>query len=217
MAAKNSSRGHGLTAVRTLLRLADSSAPGPSPSFTGSHVLLVFLTIAGSTYVGRKTLSSRSGLGEGATRTVLNRLKREGYVDVIKSGCFLTRTGRQLSKSVSSSISNITSVPRSELTMGEHHAALKLMSAGGRVRSGIEQRDSAIRIGASGATTYKFQSGKFAIPGGSSNCERDFPSPTWLVLKKELSPRNNDVIILCGGQNEAYARLGALAAAASLL
>ena len=101
--------------------------------------------------------------------------------------------------------------------MGDYQAALALRGAAGRVQSGIEQRDSAIRIGASGATTFIIRSGKFTIPGGSLNCERDFPSPTWSVLKGELNPKDNDVVILCGAQDDVSSRLGALAAASTLV
>jgi hypothetical protein len=206
-----------LASIDSLLELASGEAPGPSPSFTPSHILLVFLTIAGSTYVGRQSLASQSRLGEGATRTILKRLKDKGYVGIVKSGCYLTRSGRLLAKSIRSSVSPFASLPHSELTMGEKQAALVLRDAGTRVRSGIEQRDSAIRIGASGATTYVMSSGRFAITGGSSNCERDFPSRAWSVLRRELKPRNGDAVVLCGADDDVSARLGALAAAITLV
>ena len=138
-------------------------------------------------------------------------------MDTIRSGCFLTPRGRLMCKSIASWMSDIVTVPRSELTMGERQAALALKGAGGCMRLGIEQRDSAIRIGATAATTYIIQSGRFTIPGGSTNCEKDFPSTTWSFLKKSLAPKNNDVVILCGAQDEVSAHLGALAAAITLL
>jgi hypothetical protein len=207
----------GAASIRSLLKLADTTSSGPSPSFAGPHILLAFLNIANSSYVGRSPLARRSGLGEGAARTVLKRLKKAGYVDVIRSGCFLTRAGTRLAGSIGSSLSSLVTIPMSTLTMGDHQAALALRGVARNVRSGIEQRDSAIRIGASGATTFIIESGKFTMPGGSSNCEKDFPSPTWSLLKKDLSPKNDDVVILCGGADEASAKLGALAAAMTLL
>jgi hypothetical protein len=197
--------------------LADKVAPGPTPSFTGPHILLVFLSVASSSYVGREPLAKMSGLGEGAARTVLKRLKGSGYVDVIRSGCFLTRSGTRQAASIASTMKGPVTIPRSNLTVGEHQAALVFRRAAGKVRSGIEQRDSAIRAGASGATTYVLEAGKFTMPGGSSNCEKDFPSPAWSVLKRELGPKNGDVVILCGGEGEVSARLGAIAAAVTLL
>ena len=202
--------------VRVILRIAESRAPGPSPSFSGPHVLLMFLTIASSSYVGRKALAERTGLGEGAARTVLGKLKKKGLVGVIRSGCFLTPSGEKLAAAVGSTMSSIVSVPHSALTMGPFQSAIALRDAAGRVRSGIEQRDSAIRMGASGATTYVVKGGKFTMPGGSSDCEKDFPGPAWSVLK-ELAPKNNDVVILCGGHTEVSSNLGLLAAASTLM
>jgi hypothetical protein len=207
----------GLASVGELLNLAHSDSPGPSPSFGGPHILLAFLTIASSSYVGRQTLAAESGIGEGATRTILRRLKEKGYVDVIKSGCYLTRSGKALSRSIRSSMSDIVSIPKSELTMGDYQAALVVREGAKNMRTGIEQRDSAIRIGAEGATTYVMKEGKFTIPGGSSNCERDFPSRAWSQLRKDLRPKNYDAVVLCGAGDDVSARLGALAAATTLL
>ncbi len=207
----------GLTSVNQLLELAAPDARGPAPTFAGPHVLLAFLTIAGSAYIGRKTLGARSGFGEGAARTVLKKLKEGGYVDVIRSGCYLTRSGKTLSKSIHSSISELVDLPPSGLTVGGHQAALLIPGAGRKVHSGIEQRDSAIRIGASGATTYVLRNTKFTIPGGSSNCEKEFPSPAWSQLRRDLKPGNGDAVVLCGADDEVSARLGALAAAITLL
>jgi hypothetical protein len=180
-------------------------------------MLLAFLTIASSAYVGRQTLAAKSRLGEGATRTVIGKLKDGGYVDTIRSGCFLTRSGKSLARSIHSAMSDAITIPRSDLTMGANQAALVLRDAGDRVGSGIEQRDSAIRIGAAGATTYVMKSGRFTIPGGSSNCEKEFPSQAWSYLRRELSPLDGDVVILCGAADEISAKLGALAAAITLL
>jgi hypothetical protein len=210
-------RHDGVRSIRALLMLADRVAPGPAPSFTRPHILLVFLNVASSSYVGREPLAKMSGLGEGAARTVLRRLKGSGYVDVIRSGCFLTRSGTKQAASIASTLKGPVAIPRSNLTVGEHQAALVFRHAADEVRSGIEQRDSAIRAGASGATTYVLEAGKFAMPGGSPNCERDFPSPAWSVLKRGLAPKNDDVVILCGGGDEVSARLGAIAAALTLL
>ena len=206
-----------MASLHSLLDLASVEAPGPAPSFTAPHILLVFLTISASSYVGRQSLAKQCGLGEGAIRTVLKKLIDQGYVGVIRSGCFLTHPGKALAKAMHSSISPLVSVPHSGLTMGESQAALVLKGAGGRVRSGIEQRDSAIRIGASGATTYVMRSGKFTIPSGSSNCEKDFPDRAWGVLRKELGPKDGDAVVLCGAKDEVSARLGALAAATTIL
>lgn len=209
--------GTGSSSIATLLGLADVGAPGPTPSFVGPHILFAFLNIANSSYIGRKPLAEKSGLGEGSMRSILRRLKKKGYVDVIRSGCFLTRSGQRLAASIGSTMSSVLSIPHSSLTMGACQAALALRGSSIKLRSGIEQRDSATRVGASGATTYLIASSRFTMSGGSSDCERDYPSPAWSVLKRELSLKDGDVVILCGGDTDVKARLGAIAAAVTLL
>jgi hypothetical protein len=101
--------------------------------------------------------------------------------------------------------------------MGAHQVAVIVREGGAKVTSGIEQRDSAIRVGAARATTYIIGDGKFTIPGGSLDCERDYPSDVWNILKKGLGPKEGDSVILCGAALPILANLGAVAAAATLL
>jgi Domain of unknown function (DUF4443) len=200
-----------------LLRLADRRSPGPSPSFEEAHLLLAFLTIGESGAIGRLALASRSGLGEGAVRTVLKKLREEGFVDSNASGSHLTAGGKRVYLSTLKRLSPMIEVEGSPLTMGRVQVSLAVRDGGRAVRSGIEQRDSAIRVGASGATTYLLKAGKFTVPGGSSDCEKDFPSRTWSVLRRGLRPRDGDSVILCGSESRTSAKLGALAAALTLL
>jgi hypothetical protein len=91
------------------------------------------------------------------------------------------------------------------------------MGSARNLKAGLEQRDAAVKVGAAGASTYIMKSGKFAIPGGSSDCEKDFPSKVWSVLRQQLSPKSGDAVILCGARDETTAKLGALSAALTLV
>jgi hypothetical protein len=190
---------------------------GPAPSFDRAHVLFAFLTIGAAGSIGRQALAKQTGLGEGAIRTVLKRLKEEDYVESDSAGCSLTRSGSRLYGSVSKKISPMVDVTGSELTVGKSQVALVVRSGGRGVRYGIEQRDTAIRVGAAGATTYVIKSGKFAIPGGSADSEKDYPSESWGTLRSELQPKGGDAVIVCGAGDANTARIGCLAAALSLI
>jgi hypothetical protein len=85
------------------------------------------------------------------------------------------------------------------------------------VKSGIEQRDSSIKAGAAGATTYIIRDSKFQMPGSSPDCERDFPSSAWTKLRKELRPEDGDVAIVCGSEDRHTSFIGAISAALTLL
>jgi hypothetical protein len=190
---------------------------GPAPSFDRAHVLFAFLTIGAAGSIGRQALAKQTGLGEGAIRTVLKRLKEEDYVESDSHGCRLTRSGSRLYSTVLKKVSPLIQVTGSELTVGKSQVALAVRSGGRGVRSGIEQRDSAIKMGAAGATTYVIKSWKFTIPGGSTDCEKDFPGEAWGNLRSELKPKDGDAVIVCGASDANTARIGCLAAALSLL
>ena len=179
--------------------------------------MLAFLLIGRSGTIGRHSLAVQTGLGEGAVRTVLKRLREEGFAEADASGCHLTRGGREVYSSLTKKVSPMAAIEGSAFTIGAAQVAVLVRGSGDSVRTGIEQRDSAIGLGAAGATTYVVHGSRFTIPGGSEDCEKDFPSRAWAALRKQLQPRDGDAVILCGSDREDTARLGALAAALTLL
>ncbi len=206
-----------MLSLEGILRLAEGRPKGPSPSFQTAHLFLAFLTIGTERTIGRQALAERSGLGDGAIRTVLKKLREGGYAEANASGSHLTRSGQKVYDDVMTRLSSMVHLEGTNLTMGSAQAALGVRNAGKAVRSGIEQRDSAIAVGAKGATTYVIKGGKFTVPGGSSDCEKDFPSSAWAVIRTKLKPESGDAVILCGAGTTKMATLGALAAALILL
>ena len=200
-----------------LLHITDRKPLGPYPTFDTAHLLLAFITIGQRGRVGRHALASSSGLGEGAIRTVIKRLREEGLATVVPSGCRLSPAGKRVYAALSDKLSPVIEVRSSDLTMGAHQVGVVVRNGGSKVTSGIEQRDSAIKVGAAGATTYIMKNKKFTIPSGSSDCEDDYPSAVWKVLRTELEPGEDDAVILCGAALPILANLGAAAAATTLL
>ena len=192
-------------------------AQGPSPSFEPAHVLLAFMVIGADGVIGRQTLAARSGLKEGSIRTIIRKLRGHGYVGANASGCYLTPEGKKIYGSLLAKVTAVIPLKDSTLTVGPYQVGMAVRGGGRAVRSGIEQRDSAVRSDALGATTYVFKGGRFTMPGGSPDCEKDFPSSSWGGLREELKPKNGDAIIVCGARNETTAQLGALSAALTLL
>ncbi len=200
-----------------LLQIAERPVQGPSPSFERAHLVLAFMTIGESGTIGRQALAARSGLTEGPARTIIKKLRDDGYVEANASGCYLTKEGQRVHAALKSKLTQIVPVGGSKLTIGSSQAGLVVRGGGKSVQSGLEQRDSAIGVGAAGATTFVFGHGKFAIPGGSPDCERDYPGRVWHVLRTELGPRNGDAVVLCGARDDTRAKLGALSAALTLI
>ncbi|HEV2225356.1 MAG TPA: DUF4443 domain-containing protein [Nitrososphaerales archaeon] len=206
-----------MRSLSNLLEISERPIQGPPASFERAHLLLAFLTIGESGVIGRQSLAARSGLGEGAVRTVIKKLKEDGYAGTTTSGCYLTASGKRVFRSTQERFSPIVSLDGSKLTVGDSQVGVAVRGAARNLKAGLEQRDAAVKVGATGASTYIFKSGKFAIPGGSSDCEKDFPSKVWSMLREKLSPKNGDAVVLCGSRDETTAKLGALSAGLSLV
>jgi uncharacterized protein DUF4443 len=206
-----------MQSLSRLLEIAERPVQGPSPSFEKPHLVLAFITIGESGIIGRQALAVRSGLKEGPVRTVLKKLREDGYAKTNASGCYLTDPGKRVYKSLRSRLSPFALLEGSKLTIGAYQVGIVARDGARAVQSGLEQRDSVIRLNALGATTFVIKGGKFVVPGGSSDPEKEFPSRDWSTLRERLDPKNGDAVVVCGAKDETTAKLGALSAALTLL
>lgn len=200
-----------------LIRELGSRDVGPSPTFTMAHIILAIKLIHENKSMGRQALAKSLELGEGATRTILRRLKEMDLIEMSKSGSMLTYKGNSFLQEISKFLFGPFEIPNSTITVGQAQAAIIVRGAGERVKDGILQRDQAVIHGADGATTYIYRNSKFVIPGGSSDCESDYPSDIWSVLREKLQPFDGDVIIASGALSLTRAKLGCIAAALTLV
>ncbi len=206
-----------LAAISSLLRVGTSRGPGPVPTYNSSHVLLAMLAIGKAESIGRHRLAEEAGLGEGAVRTVIKWLKEDGYIEVKSDGCQLTGKGRRAYSELSRLIPRTIELSKTSLSVGKVQVAVLVRKKAGLVKTGIEQRDSAIKAGADGATTYIVRNSRIQVPGSSSDAEKDYPSKAWAELKSGLQPEDGDAVIVCGSGSPNTASLGAINAALTLL
>ena len=194
--------------------VAGPQAPGPLPSFSRIHVLMVLDVLYRSGPMGRASLARAVGLGEGAIRTVLSRLSEAGLVEVSRRGCELTEEGRSLWSAIRSKLLRLGEV-RNAPVEGESLAYV-VRGASHKVRLGVEQRDEAIRAGARGAITLVFKGGKLVMPGISDDVEADYPEfSEEITALAELG--EGDVVVVAFADDLKKAEYGALAAALTLL
>ena len=107
-------------------------------------------------------------------------------------------------------------IPRSELSESEFNFAFLVKNSGQKVKSGIDQRDAAIIAGARKALVVVFRNGHLCIESVSDCIENLYPKAASLILK-ELTPQNDDVIIIAGADSVLKAKRGAFAASWSLI
>jgi predicted transcriptional regulator len=198
-------------------RLAKKIAPAaPFPSFTPAHVFMIIEVIGSSGPIGRTKLSNILELGEGATRTLIKRLQKEGIIKSTKSGCVLTDFGKEIFFDLSSRVSEGLEIPPSPYTLGKFNIAILVKDAAKTIGYGIEQRDAAIKAGALGATTLIYTKDKFIIPGSPEDAFKSSPE-IHKILMERLKPKEGDSIIIGSADDEKSAKLGAKAAALETL
>ena len=196
--------------------IAKKIAPGRSPLFSEAHVIMALDEIESQEYIGRKKLSEKLGLGEGATRTLIRHLEREKLVIISKSGNHLSKKGTQLYSVLRAVISRSIEIPPSSLTIGPINIAVLVRQASSVVKKGLEQRDTAIKAGAKGATTLVYSNGRLTMPGVTGNVFKDIPSIYTTILSR-FEPKENDVIIIGSAEDKRSAELGANMVAIQIL
>jgi len=197
-------------------RITRKIAPGPAPSFNEAHVVKALELIGDYGSVGRIRLSKELGLGEGTTRTLLKHLKNEGMTQSSRSGISFSKDGQKLFSGLQSRLSKGVDVASSPLTVGAFNIAVLVRDSAKAVGSGMEQRDMAIKSGASGATTLVFVSNKLSLPTGEENLFESMPE-LHKTLVTQFNPKENDVIIVGCAENRNLAETGAKMAAIKLL
>ena len=204
-----------MESISLIEKIVRKVAPGRSPSFTEAHVLKALELVSSGSGVGRKRLGELLGLNEGVTRTLLRHLKEANLIEVTRRGMKLREEGKRLLAAFSIFISGGIEVPRSPLTIGPQNFALLVRRAAHRIRSGVEQRDAALKAGALGATTLIFDGEKLTFPGMQEIQPRT--EEVYDLLLSELNPKKGDTIIIGTAVDILSAELGAKTAALELL
>lgn len=204
--------------LQILQTLSRQPSPGPAPAFTHVDVAQAILTIGDEGQIGRIELSRRLGVGEGAIRTIIKHLIQANLIEVAKSGCVLTKRGAPLYKSLRSKVSKVSRVEAKQFALDKVSAAVSVRRVGRFVKKGIEQRDAAIRAGATGACTLVFQGREFSMPMSETEDWRlNQDDPLFQDLRKLFSPDEGDVVVLASAPDKATAEHGAMAAALTLM
>lgn len=182
---------------------------GPTPKFSMYHIWKAYQVIDTQGPVGRKALADILQIGEGSTRTILDKMIREGSVENTRRGAMLTDRGRK--RLETSGI--VTDVIELEgITLGKCNCAVMVRGLVDRVKLGCEQRDEAVRAGAIGATTLVVRDNKIVFPGDGSYPNQESVAP----LRKVFDLLEGDVIIIGSAFTYDTAEKGAVSAALAL-
>jgi hypothetical protein len=198
--------------VRALEKVATRYAPSRLLSFGAVHVLVALQVMQQEGRASRDALCKRLGLGGGAAKTLVKHMKMRGLVETSNGGTRMTARGRAVCQGIISAMPAEMALPKSSVALGRHNYAVLLKEFGFAVGSGIEQRDAAIRMGATGATTLLYREGRFVMPDSSHDPLRKEPALRRELIEK-LQPEEGDAIIIGSADTGRVAELAAKDAA----
>ncbi|MCW3995468.1 MAG: winged helix-turn-helix domain-containing protein [Candidatus Bathyarchaeota archaeon] len=195
--------------------ISGKKAPGPQISFTIFHVFHA-LELLAQKPLGRNKLAEKLNVGDGAVRTIINRLRDAGLIEASKEGCYLTKKGLDVWRQFEAIFPKRIQFAQSELSAAPFNYAFLVKNRGEKVKSAIDQRDAAIIAGARTALVIVFSHGHLCIKSVSDNLEEAYPRAANQILS-ELAPQENDVVIIAGAETALKAKRGAFAASWSLI
>jgi hypothetical protein len=198
--------------MRLLFKIAARYAPSRMLSFDLVHVFKTMQLLAIKERISRSLLIQELALGEGSVKTLVKHMKMEGLIENSNAGMWFTNKGRTVYSKLHSSIPKEMDIPKCSAAVGKFNYAVLVKDIAYAIRSGIEQRDEAIRAGAVGATTMIFRNSRLLIPGTHEDLLRNDQKIHSLILKK-LQPEDNDVIIIGSSENMKTAEMAAKSAA----
>ena len=187
-----------------------SKLGGPVPKFNDYHIWKAFECLDENTPVGRKKLSQMLGIGEGSTRTILAMMQDQNMIIIGKSGIFLTDKGSEFKKSVHMDVADVSI---SDITIGDRDCAVRVPKMARNVKYGCEERDAAIKSGATGATTLIYTNGKLIFPGSDYPVEPEVEAK----IRSVFSLKNDDVVIIGTGPTRESAEVGAVVAGLTIM
>jgi len=183
---------------------------GPIPKFGDYHVWKTLYCIAENNLLGRKSLAALLNIGEGSTRTILNMLQEDGLIVINKNGVSFTKEGIEVWRTVRMEIHDVSV---SDLTIGENDCAVKVPGMAGNIKFGCEERDIAIKSGATGATTLICSNKVLMFPGSYYPVDQRIEN----ALRDCFDINDGDVIIIGTATEKEKAEFGAVTAGLELM
>jgi hypothetical protein len=202
------------TYVKTLLAISSRYAPSRILSYDMAHIFKTLQLMHEKGHISRELLCNELNLGEGSIKTLIKHLKMQDMIQTSNTGTRLSDKGADLYTHLHASLPAECEIPKCSIALGKYNYGILLEHLAYTIKSGIEQRDAAVKMGALGATTLLFIDGKFVIPMTGYDSLKD-EKRIYELLVKELMPKASDVLII--GSDESDPRTAELASKSAAL
>jgi predicted transcriptional regulator len=194
------------------VRLIDRPKYGPLFRFGDYHVYKALSVLSDGRRKGRKAIADRVGVGEGSMRTIVEYLRDEDLIDISQTGIKISRKGQDFLNRLPIQVHKLEV---SDIILGGVAVAVLVKGMAFKIKSGMEQRDQAIKAGADGATTIIVKDGRLYVPV-DFNLDIERPEIAW-AIRNQFDVSDGDVVIVGTSAILQKAEEGALAAAFELL
>lgn len=203
------------TYIRSLQKICNNYAPSRVISFNMVHVFKALQLVKSRGHISRDLLSKELGLGEGSIRTLMRHLQMNNMIKATNAGTTMTQKGEALLLELLSSIPTEMNLPKCSIALGKFNYVVLLKQHSHAIKSGVEQRDAAIKIGAKGATTLLFKQNKFVMPSNTNYDSLQKEPKISKLLIRTLNPEEGDAIII--GSDDMHEKRSEFAAKSAAL
>jgi Mn-dependent DtxR family transcriptional regulator len=182
------------------------------------HELFILWLLRTEDEIGRYRLAKMLGVAQGIARGMLARMKRDGLIIVRRrAGARASPKGlRELAALMRRD--HLKLVKRSDqevLGLGSRSVLFHVAGRSHQLGQGIEQRDAAIKAGATGAVTFLFDGKTLKFPGVAESLSKRNPA-AFEQLKNQLRMKKGDVVLIAFAGTWWDAARGGFAAARTL-
>lgn len=203
------------TYIRSLQKICNNYAPSRVISFNMVHVFKALQLVKSRGHISRDLLSKELGLGEGSIRTLMRHLQMNNMIKATNAGTTMTQKGEALLLELLSSIPTEMNLPKCSIALGKFNYVVLLKQHSHAIKSGVEQRDAAIKIGAKGATTLLFKQNKFVMPSNTNYDSLQKEPKISKLLIRTMNPEEGDAIII--GSDDMHEKRSEFAAKSAAL
>jgi len=179
-----------------------------SPAFSEAYLIRTLIEIKKNPLIGRKTLSSKIGICEGSMRSLLNHLKDNGMLTATKKGQSITSAGNEITTQFLKFCSFPFKIYLPDMTL-DNCMGIILRNVSEKIKSGIVERDIAIREGCNGAFILLWTNDEFKFPFINTSILDFSVSLEFLNnMARRENLKENDVVVICFAEDYIKAENG---------
>lgn len=198
--------------IHLLEKVTERYAPSRLLTFDLVHVFKTMQLLESKKRISRSLLMRELDLGEGSVKTLVKHMKMSRLIENSNAGMWFTDKGKTVFSKLQFAIPKEINIPKCSIALGKFNHAVLVKNLAHSIKSGIEQRDSAIKSGAVGATTMIFKNERLLMPNTHEDVLRSEPKIHSLIMQ-QFKPEENDVIIIGSSEDKKTAEMAAKSAA----